>query len=72
MKVLLVDFARNLKNLRQGKDLSLRELSNATQISRAALNEYERGMTDPSLSNLIKIARYFRVSVNWLIGEEDG
>lgn len=72
MEALLVDFARNLKNLRQGKDLSLRELSNATHISRAALNEYERGMTDPSLSNLIKIARYFGVSVNWLIGEEDG
>lgn len=69
MEELLKEFAENLSALRRGKDMSLRELSNATQISRAALHEYERGLTDPSMTNLIKIARYFNKSVSWLIGE---
>jgi len=70
MENLLKEFAENLSALRQEKGMSLRELSNATQISRAALNEYERGITDPSMTNLIKLARYFGKSVSWLIGEE--
>ncbi len=70
MEELLRAFARNLFFLRQQKGISLRELSNATNISRSALSEYERGEVDPSMTNLIKIARYFGVSVTWLIGED--
>lgn len=66
---LLVEFAHNLKDLRQKRGLNLRQLSDAVGIGRATLSEYERGITDPSLSAVKTIAAYFDVDINWLVGE---
>ena len=69
MKSLLLAFANNLKMLREGKGLSLRELAEELGISKSALHQYENAMADPSLTSIIKIADYFDEDVDWLIGE---
>lgn len=70
MKDSQIIFAQNLRFLRISQNMSLRQLATATNISRSALNEYERGLVNPSLSNLIKISRYFNKSIDWIIGEK--
>jgi len=69
MKNLVLPFANNLRQLREEKGMSLRELAEALDISKSALNQYENALADPSLSSIVKIANYFNEDINWLIGE---
>lgn len=69
MKNLVLEFANNLRLLREEKGLSLRELSEELDISKSALHQYENAMADPSLTSIKKIAAYFNEDINWLVGE---
>ena len=69
MESWLLPFANNLKKLREEANLSLRELGEELGISKSALHQYENALADPSLTSLKKIANYFDVDINWLIGE---
>ncbi len=44
------------------------ELSRKLGLSESTIGIYERGKSNPSLSNLCKIADYFGVSIDWLVG----
>lgn len=57
-----------LKELRTEKRISLRELADNINISYSSLGKYEREEQEPNIDNLIKIANYFEVSVDYLIG----
>lgn len=69
MKNLVLDFANNLKMLREEKGLTLRELAEELDISKSALHQYEKALADPSLTSIKKIATYFNEDINWLVGE---
>ena len=58
-----------LKKLRLAQNLSLRELSNQLNISYSSLGKYERGEQEPNIDTLKKVADYFNVSVDYLIGQ---
>lgn len=45
-----------IKQTRKSKDMSLLELSKITKVSKSHLNYIERGLKEPTLSVLIKIA----------------
>lgn len=57
-----------LKSLRTEKGLSLRELASELNISYSSLGKYERGEQQPSFETLTKIANYFNVTTDYLIG----
>lgn len=57
-----------LKELRAKENISLRNLSSALNISYSSLGKYERGEQQPSYETLIKIATYFNVTTDYLIG----
>lgn len=59
----------NIKEFRRLKRLSLRQLSDMTGISKAALNSFERGITSPTLEHLMPIAAAFRIEVKDLFYE---
>lgn len=46
------------------------ELSRQLGLSESIIGVYERGNSNPSLTNLCKIADYFGVSIDWLVGRE--
>ena len=71
MEKYLIDFAKNLKMLRDEKGISLRNLAAELGISKSALHQYENCLNDPSLSVVKKIADYFDEDINWLIGESN-
>lgn len=71
MEKYLVDFAKNLKTLREEKNLSIRDLASALDISKSSISQWENCKNDITLGALKKIANYFDVDMNWLIGEKE-
>ena len=60
-------FADNLRLLRLRKNLSQEELAGKFSITRSSLSGYENNTAEPSLSTLIAIADYFKISLDKLI-----
>lgn len=61
----------NLRDLRKKSGLTQIQLCEALNISQATLWGYETGAHEPDLSTLIKIADYFGVSVDCLLGRKE-
>jgi transcriptional regulator with XRE-family HTH domain len=59
---------KNLKEIRLQNNLTQKELSEQTKIIRQNISRYENGEVEPNISTLIKLADYFNVSVDYLIG----
>jgi len=64
-------FAERLKRLRQEKGDSLRELAARFEMNAASLSNYELGKNEPKLSMVEKLAEYYGVSVDYLLGRVD-
>ncbi len=62
------DFHRYLKTLRLQRGLSIVEVSQALDISRSLIYQYEANRTFPNGKNLIKLARFFHISLDELFG----
>lgn len=70
-KVYLNMFSIRLKELRMKNGLSQRELANVFKVSTGTVGNWEVGSREPDFSTIIKLADYFRVSVDYLIGHSD-
>lgn len=57
-----------IKGLREEKRMSQLELAKALNISNTTLSQYENGLRTPSDEIKIKIANYFNVSIDYLLG----
>lgn len=64
-------FRERLKELRQEKHLSYRQLAKETGFSDTAIGRWERGIQIPTIETLIVFAKYFNVSADYLLGLED-
>lgn len=67
------NFSERLKELRLSRGLTQVELANALNnyISHQAIDFWERGVRDIKLSNAIKLAKFFNVSLDYLAGLSD-
>lgn len=65
-----VAFPERLRTLRERKGLSQEGLARALQVSRASIGYYEGGHRLPDIEVLEKIAEYFEVSSDYLIGRD--
>lgn len=65
------DFAQRLRELRKGNNISQKKLSNYLNFGYTAIANYESGRNQPSLDTVKKIAQYFNVTVDYLIGASD-
>lgn len=66
-----VNFSENLKNLREEKGLSQRQLAEEIKVSQANISRWEKGTQSPSIEWLIIIAQFFDVTTDYLLGLED-
>jgi transcriptional regulator with XRE-family HTH domain len=57
----------NLKHLRKINNMTQHDLAEVLSIPRSTLGEYERGNTEPSISLLIKISKFFKVTLDDLL-----
>lgn len=60
-----------LLELRKERELSQRDMARALNISQGTYNNWENSNTQPSIEQLIALARFFGVSVDYLIGNSD-
>ena len=61
-------FARILQDLREDRDISRKDLALELNISVSTLGMYEQGRREPNIDMLIKLADYFDVSIDFLVG----
>lgn len=60
--------AMRLKELRNERELSQRELAKAIGVSPKAVNFWELGVNEPKASYIIALAKFFGVSTDYLLG----
>lgn len=71
------EFPQRLKALRIARELSMEMLAldlntkYALRINKGTISRWESGESDPSISYVVKLADYFNVSVDYLIGLTD-
>ena len=64
-------FSDRLKELREEKELSQRVLSKEVGFSQAAIARWEAGLQIPNIEVAITLAKYFKVTTDYLLGLED-
>ena len=64
-------FAERLKELRIENNLSIKALSIKVDIGVASICRWENGQADIKGDQLITLAKFFRVTTDYLLGLED-
>ena len=59
------------KELRKSKNITQLKLALDLNMNQNTISRYENGERQPSLSDLIKIADYFGVSIDYILGRTD-
>ncbi len=67
----LPSFASRLKELRTSKELTMEQLGKDIGSTRATISNFENEQKKPSLDIVIKLADYFQVSIDYLVGRTD-
>lgn len=60
-------FAINLKTLRNEYNLSQLQLAKALNVSKGMISFWENNIYEPTATNIITIANYFKVSIDDLL-----
>ena len=62
---------KRIRDLREDKDLSQREMGEILSCSQRVYSNYERGDIDIPTPILLKLANFYEVSVDYLPGRTD-
>lgn len=66
----MVNLNERIKSLRENAKLTQNQLATRIGVSKSLISAYELGNRLPSYDNLIKIATFFKVSTDYLLGIE--
>ena len=64
-------FGERLKELRQAKGLTQRQLADVLSVIGNAVHCWESDKQEPSMTTLVKLSEYFEVSLDYLFGKSD-
>ena len=64
-------FAERLKELRRDKNIGQVELAKHIGVSKGTISLWENGLREPTLSNIVSLAKFFDVTTDILIGLTD-
>jgi transcriptional regulator with XRE-family HTH domain len=62
------EFGNILKELRLEKNISQRKLGQDLGVVNQTISFWESGSREPDLDTLVKIAQYFNVTIDYLLG----
>ena len=62
---------RRLRDLREDKDLNQTEVARILGMSQTGYSKYETGENDIPTAILIKLARFYNTSIDYLLEETD-
>ena len=60
-----------MKEIRKAKGISQLKMAMDLHMAQNTISRYETGEREPGIAELIRIADYFRVSVDYLLGRTD-
>lgn len=60
-----------LREIRRAKGISQLKLAMDLNTTQNTISRYETGEREPGINELIKLADYFNISVDYLIGRTD-
>lgn len=62
---------RRIRDLREDRDLNQTTVAKMLEMSQTGYSKYETGENDVPTAILIKLARFYHTSVDYLLGETD-
>ena len=65
-------FAIRIKNLRQSRELNQVQLAEKLGVKKQSISNWENDNIMPSIEMLIRIADFFHVSTDYLLGADSG
>ncbi len=66
-----MEFPERIIALKTSKNLLQKDIANSINISIRNYQRYEKGEQQPTLPVLLKLADYFNVSLDYLVGRSD-
>ena len=69
---VLLGYLTRLKDLREDRDMTQRELAELLQTTQPQIYRYEQGLRDLPLDKLVLLCKYFQVSADYMLGLPDG
>lgn len=63
-----MSFGERLKDLRKENNISQMNLAKATGISQSSIARWELNQTEPTVSEIIVLAKFFGESADYLLG----
>lgn len=67
---MAIKFGDRLKELRESRKLTQLELANMFNVHKTTISNWEKGKRFPDEEILNKLADYFNISMNYLLGKE--
>lgn len=67
----LTNFGENLRLTRKTKSLTQTELVSKLNISQKSYSNWETGKSEPNLENVVKLAKLFKTTTDFLLGVTD-
>lgn len=63
-----MDYVTRIRNLREDSDLTQSQIADYLGTSQTMYARYERGANEMPIRHLIKLAEYYKVSLDYLCG----
>ena len=67
----MIIFSERLRELRKARNLTQRQVFEAVGMSERGYQNHELAEREPNLTSLIKLADFFDVSIDYLVGRSD-
>lgn len=68
---MINNFQNILKSLRIDNNLSQQKLAEQICVTQKAIDFWEKGINEPKASYIIKLAKFFGVTSDYILGIED-
>ncbi len=65
------EFAQRIYELRVDKGASQCDIADAIGVSKGIVSLWENGLREPTMANLIALANYFGVTLDYIVGRTD-
>ncbi|MBR2612433.1 MAG: helix-turn-helix transcriptional regulator [Clostridia bacterium] len=62
---------QRIRDMREDRDLTQTEVARMLGMSQTGYSKYETGENDIPTAVLIKLARFYNISIDYLLGESD-
>ncbi len=64
-------FQKRIKELRIENGLTQKQLAEKLNITNSTVCDWEKGRSEPDLTTLAKVAKFFTISADYLVGLSD-